>query len=102
MLVASIPVLLLWRVRVGRRQKFGLGVVLCLSLVMAVFRATGAAGVRRPRGDVDIVWLDFWAQQECSVAVLMVSMIAFRSFFVGGPGRRRGRGIRGPRYTSSY
>ena len=41
----------------------------------------------RPRGtgSVDIIWLVFWWQQECSIAVLMVSISAFRSLFVPSP-----------------
>ena len=43
----------------------------------------------RPRGtgSVDIVWLVFWQQQECSIAVLMVSISAFRSLFVPSPAK---------------
>ena len=46
----------------------------------------------RPRGtgSVDIVWLVFWQQQECSIAVLMVSISAFRSLFVPGPAKTPG------------
>ena len=42
------------------------------------------AGMRR-RSNIDIVWLEFWSQQECSIAVLMVSVSAFRSLFVPSP-----------------
>ncbi|KAL9047918.1 MAG: hypothetical protein Q9162_007912 [Coniocarpon cinnabarinum] len=81
-LVASIPVCLLWRVRISTRQKVGLGMTLCLSLVMAVVALIRIAGIRLPEGEVDIVWVSFWEQLECNVAVWMVSMTAFRSFFV--------------------
>ena len=40
---------------------------------------------QRGSGSVDIVWLIFWQQQECSIAVLMVSVSAFRSLFVQSP-----------------
>ena len=66
------------------RQKFGLSVMLSLSLVMAVCAITRMAGIHLKGGIVDIVWLAFWQQQECSIAVIMFSMTAFRSFFVGG------------------
>ena len=104
-IVASVPVILLWRVRIQFRQKLGLGIVLCLSLVMAIFAIIRAAGVRLPSGNVDIVWLAFWQQQECSVAVLMVSLTAFRSFFVAGPAGVGAAGVRKARkaqYTSTY
>lgn len=45
---------------------------------IAGMKATGG-------GSVDIVWLVFWQQQECSIAVLMVSVSAFRSLFVPSP-----------------
>ena len=38
-------------------------------------------------GNVDIVWLAFWQQQECSIAVLMVSISAFRPLFVPSPSK---------------
>ena len=81
-LVVSIPVALLWKVRINVRQKIGLGVFLCLSLVMAVVSIIRIAGIKLAGGTVDIVWLVFWQQQECSIAVAMVSVSAFRSLFV--------------------
>ena len=97
-LVASIPVILLWQVKINLRQKIGLGIMLCLSLVMAIFAIIRGAGVRLPSSNVDIVWLAFWQQQECSIAVSMISITAFRSFFVNNPVKRE----RKPHYTSSY
>ncbi len=58
-------------------------------------------------GNIDIVWLFFWQQQECSIAILMISVSAFRPLFVpstrrppilrdqrSSPSERRGRIIR--------
>jgi len=81
-LVVSFPVALLWRVQITLRQKVGLAMSLCLSLVMAITAITRISGIKLPGGAVDIVWLAFWQQQECSIAVIMVSVSAFRSFFV--------------------
>lgn len=81
-LVVSFPVALLWRVRVNVRQKIGLGVSLCLSLVMAIVSIVRISCIKFNGGAVDIVWLVFWQQQECSIAVIMVSVSAFRSLFV--------------------
>ena len=50
-------------------------------IIVAIVRIAGM----RKRGGVDIVWLAFWSQQECSIAVLMVSVSAFRSLFVPSP-----------------
>lgn len=81
-LVVSIPIVLLWRVRINFRQKIGLGILLCLSLVMAIIAIARMSGINLTSKDVDIVWLAFWQQQECSVAVIMISISAFRSLFV--------------------
>lgn len=85
-LVLSLPIILLWRVRISRRQKIGLAFSLCLSGVMIIVTIVRIAGIKRGgSGSVDIVWLAFWQQQECSIAVLMVSVSAFRSLFVQSP-----------------
>lgn len=50
---------------------------------MVIVTIVRIAGMKATGGDsVDIVWLAFWQQQECSIAVLMVSVSAFRSLFV--------------------
>lgn len=81
-LVVSIPIALLWRVRIDVRQKIGLGVSLCLSLIMVVTAIIRISGIKLANGAIDIVWEAFWVQQECSIAVIMMSVSAFRSFFV--------------------
>ena len=53
---------------------------------MVIVTIVRIAGMKpRGSGSVDIVWLAFWQQQECSIAVLMVSVSAFRSLFVPSP-----------------
>lgn len=81
-LVVSIPIILLWRVSINLRQKIGLGILLCLSLVMAIIAIARMSGINLKSGVVDIVWLAFWQQQESSIAVIMISISAFRSLFV--------------------
>lgn len=81
-LLVSIPIVLLWRVRINIRQKIGLGVSLCLSLIMVVTAIIRISGIKLADGATDIVWEAFWVQQECSIAVIMMSVSAFRSFFV--------------------
>ena len=83
LLVLSLPVSILWKVRISVRQKVGLAFSLCLSGAMVLVTIVRIAGIKlRGSGSVDIVWLAFWQQQECSIAVLMLSVSAFRSFFV--------------------
>lgn len=83
-LVASIPLILLWRVRINLRQKIGLGILFSLSLVMAIIAIIRISGINLTSGVSDVVWLAFWLQQECSIAVIMISISAFRSLFVVG------------------
>ena len=80
--VVSFPVVLLWKVRINLRQKIGLGISLCLSFMMVIIAIIRIAGIRLENGTVDIVWLASLEQQECSIAVIMVSVSAFRSLFV--------------------
>lgn len=93
--VLTFPIAIVWKVRINRRQKFGLGTTLCLSVVMIIIAVIRISGIRLEGGEVDIVWLAFWQQQECSIAIIMVSLTAFRSLFVADAQARR------PRYTPS-
>lgn len=40
------------------------------------------SGIRLASGDVDIIWITFWQQQKSSVAVMVVSLSAFRTLFI--------------------
>ena len=100
LMVVSFPLALLWKVRINLRQKIGLGLSLCLSLVMIIVSIVRISGVYLPDGSVDIVWLAFWMQQECSIAVIMVSVSAFRSFFVAKAAQTPDRGS--PEETPGY
>jgi hypothetical protein len=82
LLVLSFPVIVLWKVRIKMRQKLGVALFLCLSVVMVVVAIVRIAGTHLHDGSLDIVWLEFWMQQESSLAVIIVSCSAFRSFFV--------------------
>ena len=64
------------------RQKVGVGLTLCLSTVMAIIALIRVGGMRLPSGAIDYIWAEFWMQQECSIAVTMVSVTASRAFFV--------------------
>ena len=90
--VLSFPVAVLWQIRINTNQKFGVGVWLCLSIVMVLVAIVRIAGIKLTNGEVDIVWLAFWQQQEASISVIMVSVSAFRSLFkesVGPPAPQR-------------
>ena len=91
--VVTIPIWLLWKVKLKPRQKLGLGVFLCLSTSMIVIAVVRIGGLRID-AKVDIVWEVFWQQVECCIAISMVSFTAFRSFFVYDGPRRDGQKVR--------
>ena len=76
-----IPVSLLWRVQMKPRQKFGLAAFLCLSICMIVVAIIRVSGLHY-HGKFDNTWIFLWQQVESCVAVTMLSLTAFRSFFV--------------------
>lgn len=86
-LVLVIPFVQLWRVQISLRQKFILGTSLSLSIFMIII-----AIIRISKTHIDnpnLMWMTFWHQFEASIAVIMVSSSAFRSFFVTRESRRR-------------
>ena len=92
-LIASIPICLLWKVKISTRQKVGLGLILSLSLSMAIIAVVRVIGTHLPGSGIDSIWGCFWAQNECNIAVLMVSLVSFRSFFVARRNSEREHGM---------
>lgn len=80
--VLTIPIGLLWNVRIHTKQKVGIGVFLCLRVVMVVVAIIRTTGVHTSVGGLDLVWQIFWLQVEACTAVIMVSVTAFRSFLI--------------------
>ncbi|KAL8942143.1 MAG: hypothetical protein Q9216_001828 [Gyalolechia sp. 2 TL-2023] len=89
--VISIPVSLLWNVRIKPRQKLGIGAFLCLSIVMIIIAIIKASGIRTSVDSFDLVWELFWQQMEACTAVVMVSFTAFRSVFISNKQRAEKR-----------
>ena len=84
-----IPFHLLWRIQINLRQKLVLGTTLCLSIFMIIIAIIRISKIRLPDQAADIVWVIFWQQVEACTAVIMVSLSAFRSFFVTHESRLR-------------
>lgn len=80
--VISIPIMLLWNVRITLRHKLALWGVLCLSIFTALTSIIKVAGGNINNGQVDAAWAVFWLQAEAAVAVIVVSISAFRALFV--------------------
>ena len=85
MAVLTIPVALLWKVQIKPRQKHGLGFFLCLSVSMIIVAAI------HYHDTFDNTWIFLWQQVEACVAVMMISLTAFRSVFVANTSKVRDR-----------
>ncbi|KAI9829711.1 MAG: hypothetical protein M1826_005454 [Phylliscum demangeonii] len=89
LMIIALPIHLLWKVRIKTRQKFGIGLFLCLSVFMMMTAVVRISAVQKhvvvlgmPLTAVNFTWRFFWQQMEACVAVLMVSLTALRSIFV--------------------
>lgn len=80
--VISIPVILLWNVKITLRRKLALWGILCLSIFTAITVVIKVAGGNISHGQVDSAWAIFWLQAEAAVAIIVVSITAFRALFV--------------------
>lgn len=78
----SIPVVLLWNVRITIRRKLALGGILCLSFCTMIVSIIKVAGGFTSNGGVDTAWVFFWYTIEAAVAIIVVSFTAFRALFV--------------------
>ena len=80
--VISIPILLLWNVRISIRRKLALGGILCLSVCTMITSIIKVAGAETSDGAVDSSWVLLWYDTEAAVAIIVVSFTAFRALFV--------------------
>ena len=82
-LILTIPCWLLFKVKIRRRRKIALGTVLCLSIFMVIVAIIRVAldRIQLSNGNTapDTPWLCFWTNVEGAVAIIMVSLTAFRS-----------------------
>lgn len=94
-MIISLPIRLLWSVRIQLRQKIILGIFLSLNVFMGIMACARVSGVNF-HGRFDEVWLFIWQHVEACVAVTMVSVTAFRSAYVGSESlqRRKDRAMR--------
>ncbi|KAI4115867.1 MAG: hypothetical protein LQ345_003610 [Seirophora villosa] len=92
-IVITIPIAILWRIRIGLRGKLCLGAILCLSVFTMAVSVVRIAGASLPSGFIDDIWTSFWLHVEAAVAVVVVSSSTYRSLYVQhGRKKRAGRG----------
>ena len=80
--VISVPVILLWNVRISIRRKLALGGILCLSICTIMISIIRLAGGGAINGRLDQSWILFWYDIEAAIAIIIVSVTAFRALFV--------------------
>ena len=88
-LVVSIPILLLWSVKINVRRKLGLGSLLCLSIFAIITNIIRASGHKLDNGQDDVVWVLFWLEMEGCIALIANSMTAFWSLFAASNSRNK-------------
>ncbi|KAL8961687.1 MAG: hypothetical protein Q9193_001795 [Seirophora villosa] len=88
-IVITIPIAILWRVRIGLRRKLCLGAILCLSVFTMAVSAVRIAGAKLPSGFIDDIWVNFWLHVEAAVAVVVVSSSTYRSLYVQHERKKR-------------
>ncbi|KAF2649545.1 hypothetical protein K491DRAFT_721586 [Lophiostoma macrostomum CBS 122681] len=82
-IVVSIPILLLWDVKMRTRTKVSVIAFLSLSAFMIVCSFIRVVGFIGPNGHTpDTTWRMLWTQIECCIAVIMASLTAVRTLFV--------------------
>jgi hypothetical protein len=94
-LVISLPVLLLWRVQIRLLRKFALAAILCLGIFMIIIAIIKVSTGTLADGQVDSPWVLFWFHVEASVAVIVVSISAFRAIFVRSGNAHQRKGLNG-------
>lgn len=97
--VLSIPIIILRRVRLPLRKKLYLVGSLSLSAVMVVVAILQAATLTYMGVDaIDVVWEIYFQFVELTLAIMVVSVTAFRAFFV----QRASRSQDSPRTPSNW
>ena len=84
-----IPIYLLWHIQITLRQKIVVGAFFCLSIMMILTAVIRVLGIHSNRDKDNHNWQIFWQVAEACIAVSMVSLSAFRSFFVAHESRSR-------------
>ncbi|KAL5355197.1 hypothetical protein BJX96DRAFT_170441 [Aspergillus floccosus] len=82
LLILSIPILILWEVRLPLRKKLVLGAVFSVIMITIAVSTIRVAVNRSSDTNVDVTWLYFWSFVELSIAIVVSCMAAFRQLFV--------------------
>lgn len=86
--VLAIPVILIWKIRVGWSQKVALAFSLCLTIVVVILTIIRIAGLRF-LGKVDPVWETWCIAISAEIGLSLVAVSAFRALYVAKAKDRR-------------
>lgn len=92
-MIVAIPIWVLWKVQMKRRQKLGLGLLLCSSVLLVIVAGLTLYGLNY-HGTIDITWTTFGTQLQTTTAVMAFSFTAFRSLFTTEKLKFGARGIK--------
>jgi hypothetical protein len=76
-----IPIRIIWKVRIRRRQKLALSCSLCLTIIMIVVTVMRLVGLRRGRV-LDVLWEIYWQFVAAEVGLILTAAAALRTLFV--------------------
>ncbi|KAI4237997.1 MAG: hypothetical protein L6R40_005808 [Gallowayella cf. fulva] len=81
LLILYIPINLIWKVQLKRRQKIPLALSLCLTGVVILVTITRIAGIKI-NGQIDSVWESYFLIVAAEIGTLLASVFTYRAFFV--------------------
>ncbi|MCJ1307352.1 hypothetical protein MMC25_000998 [Agyrium rufum] len=100
LMIVMVPIWILWKVQMRMQQKLGLAIFLCLNLAQAFVGLIRVATIHY-YGTIDQTWNYFWFHMEVVIAVMMISLTAFRSVFAANASRASREKNQSPGYKSS-
>ena len=80
-LIVSIPVLMLWRVRIPLKQKLLLMAIFSVTVVIMAVAIIRVAVVHENDQNADISWLYLWSGLEAATACIIACVASFRQLF---------------------
>ncbi|KAF2688990.1 hypothetical protein K458DRAFT_331710 [Lentithecium fluviatile CBS 122367] len=80
-LITSIPITMLWKVRISLKRKLALGVVFSVTVFTMVFAIARVGLLSTKSYRQDMTWLYFWSNIEGYAALIVSSLGSFRTLF---------------------
>ncbi|KAI9780212.1 MAG: hypothetical protein M1816_003136 [Peltula sp. TS41687] len=88
LLIIWLPVNLVWRVQMKRKEKAALGFLFSLGGVIVVFAIVRVVRTNSTTRHPEPIWLALWSASESSVAVIVSCMASFKTFFSKSTGSK--------------